>query len=168
MTWIFFLHLAGWHGRCSDHHWCTEEFRILLVVLSMQQRLMELVFALCNLLCNLWTLCFCLLCLIIMQVWNFVPLFCSCIHDASWLFCIRQFQTLLWLTMYYRSCTCLLCRHVCKQARRWSLLLLLFSMEFTVVSNWQQILQFICLERTWIGSCANLQIWKLENKLDLT
>jgi hypothetical protein len=24
MTWIFFLHLAGWHGRRSDHHWCTE------------------------------------------------------------------------------------------------------------------------------------------------
>ncbi len=122
MTWIFFCILQVEMGEDQIIIGAQSEFRILLVVVWMQQWLMELVFALCNLLCNLWTLCFGLLCLIIMQVCNFLSLFCSCIHDASWLFCVRQFQTLLWLTMYYRSCTCLLCRHVCKQARRWSLL----------------------------------------------
>lgn len=58
MTWIYFLHLASWHGRRLDHHWSTEWVQDMLLVVCMQQWLMELVFALCNLLCNFWTMCF--------------------------------------------------------------------------------------------------------------
>jgi hypothetical protein len=169
MTWIFFLHFAGWHRKRSDHHWCPEWVQDIAgggmhatvthgaCIFFVQSPLQSLnpVFL-----------------FILPHHHASVELFILVLFMHSWCFLVVLYKTVSTasvanyvLQILYMF---LLCRNVCKQARRWSPLLLLFSMEFTVVSNWQQILQFICLERTWIGSCANLQIWKLENKLDLT
>ncbi len=58
MTWIFFCILQVDMGEDQIIIGARSEFRKLLMVVCMHQWLMELVFGLCNLLCNLWTLCF--------------------------------------------------------------------------------------------------------------